>query len=94
MIDTFLGHIDACPTPAHVVKGASELLRNSGFEHVVLEAAFTSSHLQHGFVTRGGTIIAWKNAQTLSRDGIRIVGAHTDSPGLHIKSKPDTQTLN
>ena len=94
MIDTFLGHIDACPTPAHVVKGASELLRNSGFEHVSLEAAFTSSHLQHGFVTRGGTIIAWKNAQTLSRDGIRIVGAHTDSPGLHIKSKPDTQTLN
>ena len=94
MIDTFIGHIDACPTPAHVVERASEMLNSSGFERVSLESAFTRSHLQHGYVTRGGTIIAWKNAQTLSTNGIRIVGAHTDSPGLHIKTKPDTQTLN
>ena len=94
MIDAFLGHIDACPTPAHVVKRASELLNGSGFDRVSLESAFTSGHLEHGYVTRGGTIIAWRNAQTLSTNGIRIVGAHTDSPGLHIKTKPDTQTLN
>jgi aspartyl aminopeptidase len=94
MIDEFLGHIDACPTPAHVVKRASELLNGIGFDRVSLESAFTSGHLEHGYVTRGGTIIAWRNAQTLSTNGIRIVGAHTDSPGLHIKNKPDTQTLN
>ena len=94
MIDTFLGHIDACPTPAHVVERVSEILNDSGFHRVSLESAFTSNHLQHGYVTRGGTIIAWKNAQSFSTNGIRIVGAHTDSPGLHIKTKPDTQTLN
>ena len=94
MIDAFIRHIDACPTSAHVVKRASDILNANRFEHVSLESAFTSNHLQHGYVTRGGTIIAWKNADTLSTNGIRIVGAHTDSPGLHIKTKPDTQTLN
>ena len=94
MIDSLLRHIDACPTSAHVVKRASDILNENGFDHVSLESAFTNSHLRHGYVTRGGTIIAWKNADTLSTNGIRIVGAHTDSPGLHIKTKPDTQTLN
>ena len=94
MIDSLLRHIDACPTSAHVVKRTSDILDANGFEHVSLESAFTSNHLQHGYVTRGGTIIAWRNAQALVSNGVRIVGAHTDSPGLHIKSKPDTQTLN
>jgi aspartyl aminopeptidase len=94
MINTFLEHIDACPTAHHVVDRASALLQENGFDHVALNAPFTKSDLQHGHVTSGGTIIAWKNAQAISANGIRIVGAHTDSPGLHIKTNPDTQTLN
>jgi aspartyl aminopeptidase len=94
MINTFLEHIDACPTAHHVVDRASALLQENGFDHVALNAPFTKSDLQHGYVTSGGTIIAWKNAQAISANGIRIVGAHTDSPGLHIKTNPDTQTLN
>ena len=94
MLEALLRNIDACPTSAHVVQRASEIIIENGFDHVSLESPFTSGNLQHGYVARGGTIIAWKNAQTLSTDGIRIVGAHTDSPGLHIKTKPDTQTLN
>ena len=94
MLDALLRNIDACPTSHHVVQRASEILIEHGFNHISLESPFTNGDLQHGYVTRGGTIIAWKNAQKLSTDGIRIVGAHTDSPGLHIKTKPDTQTLN
>lgn len=94
MIETFLGNIDTCPTAHHVVRRASAILKDNGFDGVSLDSAFTSDHLQHGFVTSGGTIIAWKNAQKITPNGIRIVGAHTDSPGLHIKPNPDTQTLN
>ena len=94
MINRFLEHIDACPTAHHVVDRASSLLQGSGFKRVALDAGFTSEHLQHGFVSDGGTIIAWKNAHSISGNGIRIVGAHTDSPGLYIKPNPDTRTLH
>lgn len=94
MINKFLEHIDACPTAHHVVDRASSILRTSGINQVALDSAFTTEHLQCGFVVSGGTIIAWKNAHSIAENGIRIVGAHTDSPGLHIKPNPDTRTLN
>ena len=94
MIESFLTHIDACPTAHHVVRRTAAILKDNGFKDVSLDSAFSSDQLQHGFVINGGTIVAWRNAQTISADGIRIVGAHTDSPGLHIKPNPDTQTLN
>jgi aspartyl aminopeptidase len=94
VITALLEHIDACPTAHHVVDRASSLLQGSGFKRVALDAGFTPEHLQHGFVSDGGTIIAWKNVQSISEQGIRIVGAHTDSPGLHLKPNPDTRILN
>ena len=94
MISNFLEHIDACPTAHHVVDRAASILRQNGINQVALDAGFTTQHLQHGFVSSGGTIIAWKNAHSIAGNGIRIVGAHTDSPGLHIKPNPDTRILN
>ena len=94
MINRFLEHIDACPTAHHVVDRASGLLGANGFTHVSLNSPFIASDLDQGFVVSGGSIIAWKNAKSIAEHGMRIVGAHTDSPGLHIKPNPDTQTLN
>ena len=94
MISKFLEHIDACPTAHHVVDRAASILGTSGINQVSLDSGFTTEHLQNGFVSSGGTLIAWKNAHSIAENGIRIVGAHTDSPGLHIKPNPDTRTLN
>ena len=94
MISNFLEHIDACPTAHHVVDRAASILGTSGINQVSLDSGFTTEHLQIGFVSSGGTLIAWKNAHSIAENGIRIVGAHTDSPGLHIKPNPDTRTLN
>ena len=94
MINTFLEHVDACPTAHHVVDRVSALLQSRGINQVHVDAEFSTEHLECGFVVNGGTIIAWKNAQSIAKQGIRIVGAHTDSPGLHIKPNPDTRTLN
>lgn len=93
MINKFLEHIDACPTAHHVVDRAASILGTSGINRVSLDTGFTSEHLQSGFVSSGGTIIAWRNAHAIAENGIRIVGAHTDSPGLHIKPNPDTRSL-
>lgn len=94
MISNFLEHIDACPTAHHVVDRVASILHQSGFDQVALNSGFTTDHLRSGFILSGGTIIAWKNAQSLAVHGLRIVGAHTDSPGLHVKPNPDTRTLN
>jgi len=94
VISKFLEHIDACPTAHHVVERAASILGTSGINQVSLDSGFTTEHLQNGFVSSGGTLIAWKNAHSIAENGIRIVGAHTDSPGLHIKPNPDTRTLN
>lgn len=94
MINTFLENIDACPTAHHVVDRAASILQSNGFYQAPLAQSFAGKHLDHGFIVKEGSIVAWKNAQSISEDGIRIVGAHTDSPGLHIKPNPDTQTLN
>lgn len=94
MISNFLEHIDACPTAHHVVDRVASILHQSGFDQVALNSGFTTEHLRSGFISSGGTIIAWKNAQSFAVHGLRIVGAHTDSPGLHVKPNPDTRTLN
>ncbi|MFM8688296.1 MAG: hypothetical protein ACKODR_06005 [Acidimicrobiaceae bacterium] len=42
-----------------------------------------------GFIARAGSLIAWRKGKQTARNGFRIVGGHTDSPGLRIKPNPD-----
>ncbi|MEY2779523.1 MAG: hypothetical protein RL623_703, partial [Actinomycetota bacterium] len=90
MIESFLASIDASPTAHHVVDLASSKLSANGFVALDKNSSLTVGHLDKGYVINNGSIIAWKNAKTIGEHGLRIVGAHTDSPGLHIKPKPDS----
>src|SRR5690606_27263650 len=43
-----------------------------------------------GFVRRAGTLIAWRAGTTPPAvSGFRLLGAHTDSPNLRLKPRPD-----
>lgn len=90
MIESFLASIDASPTAQHVVDLASSKLSANGFIALDKNSLLTVDHLDKGYVINNGSIIAWKNAKTIGEHGLRIVGAHTDSPGLHLKPKPDS----
>ena len=46
-----------------------------------------------GFVRRGGALIAWRLADGRP-SSLRIVGAHTDSPGLRLHPHPDQAIAN
>ena len=90
-IATLLAQLDASPTAHHVVEWWRKRLTDAGFLDCSLNDNLSG---ERGFVCRGGAIIAWKVPQKSLQHGFRIVGAHSDSPGLHIKPQPNKQHAN
>lgn len=82
--------IDASPTPFHAVSNARERLDAAGFE--CLDEADTWRVEPRGkyYVTRNdSSLVAFRcGARALVDDGLRMVGAHTDSPCLKLKPNP------
>ena len=90
MISDLCKQLDSSPTANHLVEHWSRILTDRGFN----EFAHGAPVGARGFVRVGGALIAWSNTDDFERRGIRIVGAHTDSPGLHIKHNPFTEIYN
>ena len=81
-------HIDASPTPGHAVERARELLASAGGRTPVGAADAASPGLW--YLADGGALTAWLVGERHgARSGLRIVGAHTDSPNLRLKPRPD-----
>ena len=82
-----LDFIDASPSPWHAVNTVEQRLLAQGFNRLEESQAWQLNAGQSYFVTRGGaSIIAFTiGKQALTDSGFRIVGAHTDSPGLRLK---------
>lgn len=76
----------ACPTARHVVHHWSGIATNSEFVEAG-SGEWDESLLDRGFARSGGALVAWRNMRGMVADGVRIVGAHTDSPGLHLKPR-------
>ncbi|MEM9468000.1 MAG: M18 family aminopeptidase [Actinomycetota bacterium] len=79
--------IDASPTPYHAVARARAALDAAGFSPYDP----STGPVGRWYHAKGGGIVAWvvTDAHDAST-GLRIVGAHTDSPNLRIKPRPDT----
>lgn len=98
MIDTvckqqvidLLDFIDRCPSPWHAAHDVATELQKHGFELL--------SETQYWQLEPGGryyvirddsSIIAFIQGQEpIAESGFRIIGAHTDSPGLRVKPNP------
>lgn len=85
-----LSDLAASPTPYHAVARTRDLLLAAGFVEVD-----GSEDLPAGpgprFLVQGGTLIAW--IQGTEHRGFTVVGAHTDSPNLRVKSRPDVTSV-
>ena len=93
MTDTLLldlvEYLDASPSHWHATLASAERLRAAGFDELRLEQTWDQVPAK-GFVTRGAALIGWSRAQgAKATSALRIVGAHTDSPGLRVKPRPD-----
>lgn len=84
--------LDACPSPWHVVDHYRARLTAAGFSDVRLTDDW-SDVPDRGVVVSGGALIAWRGAATPGPQSFRIVGAHTDSPCLRVKPRPDGGSL-
>ncbi|WP_272992054.1 M18 family aminopeptidase [Porticoccus hydrocarbonoclasticus] len=86
-----LDFIYQSPTPFHAVKNMREILEAGGFTRLPEE---TDWDIQPGgryyTVRNGSSLIAFiAGHQSALESGIRLVGAHTDSPCLKVKPKPE-----
>jgi aspartyl aminopeptidase len=89
-VDDLLAYLDASPSPWHAVASSVARLEAAGFVAVDEHDDWTSGVPAAGYVTRGGALVGWRLPRDDRPDaGFRIVGAHTDSPGLRVKPRPD-----
>jgi len=86
-----LAFIDASPSPYHAVAEAARRLRADGFVEVFETDSWPMAPGRH-FLIRGGSLVAWAGdaGAAAAGDGFRVIGAHTDSPNLRVKPRPDT----
>lgn len=96
MINDFLGFLDASPTPFHAVSSMRERLEAAGFQALQETEAWDLKPGGGYYTTRNdSSIVAFKlGHRPLAEAGVRMVGAHTDSPCLKVKPRPELRRKN
>ncbi|MGO1693460.1 MAG: M18 family aminopeptidase, partial [Marinobacter sp.] len=86
-----LKFLNASPTPWHAVTTMKQQLDTAGFEELDEKDDWSLEQNRGYYVTRNGSsIVAFRTgAQDATASGIRMVGAHTDSPCLKVKPNPE-----
>lgn len=90
-IDAFAAFVQASPSSFHAAATIAAELEQHGFaSHDEAQAWPAIQGGSRGYVKRDGAIIAWRAAADITATSpVRILGAHTDSPGFVLKPQPD-----
>jgi aspartyl aminopeptidase len=92
-VNGLLDFIKSAPTPFHAVEVMAQILERHGFKKLDESDQWTMDNTgqeQRYYVTRNdSSIIAFQLNQSLVETGMRMVGAHTDSPCLKVKPNPE-----
>ena len=86
-----LEFIEQSPTAFHAVEQMRQMLTAAGFEQLEEDRYWTQKPSSSCFVIRNGSsIVAVRNgAYHPAEEGLRLIGAHTDSPCLKIRPSPE-----
>jgi aspartyl aminopeptidase len=89
-----LRFIDASPTPYHAVAQAVRRLEGAGYSALAEADLWELAPGDRRHAVRGdASLVAFQvGALPPASGGFRIVGAHTDSPNLRVKPRPDRET--
>ncbi|MBU3071128.1 M18 family aminopeptidase [Aestuariicella sp. G3-2] len=86
-----LDFLSESPTPFHAVRAMSSRLEAKGFSRLLESESWSLTPGERYYFCRNdSSIIAFVyGSQPLAEEGIRMVGAHTDSPCLKVKPQPE-----
>lgn len=87
-VDDLIAFVEASPSSFHAAAEGARRLREAGFVEQIETEAWDASPGGH-FLIRDGALVAWRVPEGASAEsGFRIIGSHTDSPGLKVKPDP------
>jgi aspartyl aminopeptidase len=88
---SLLGFIQAAPSPHHAVQHAASRLLGAGFSPLDEAESWQLRPGARHFVCRGGTSLAAfvVGQEPAQHSGFRLIGAHTDSPNLRLRPRPE-----
>ena len=94
LVKDLLKFIDHSPSPFHAVKNIEQQLRQFNFELLDEKHKWNLKLSGRYYVIRDDSSIIFFVAgdKPLAEAGFKILGAHTDSPGLKIKPKPENSS--
>ncbi|MDH4052457.1 MAG: M18 family aminopeptidase [Rubrivivax sp.] len=89
-IEHFRQFLSASPTPFHAVREMARQLDAAGFEALAEAAAWGLRPGGRYYTTRNGSaLVAFVVGADPVAQGLRMFGAHTDSPCLKVKPQPE-----
>jgi aspartyl aminopeptidase len=90
-VNGLLDFIKCSPTPFHAVQTMVDKLQAAGFQCLDEKDAWPQelSSGRYYVVRNDSSIIAFQLSTPLETSGLRMVGAHTDSPCLKVKPNPE-----
>lgn len=92
MIKSLIEYLNKSVTAYHAVLAAEETLKSKGFIQLDEKDAWDlKPNLKYYVVRSQSALAAWQMGRG-DVPGVRLVGAHTDSPGLHLKPNPQYST--
>jgi aspartyl aminopeptidase len=90
--DDLRAFTDASPSPFHAVAELARRLRAAGFTELAEADPWQLSPGGQHFVVRHGSLIAVRvGTAPLAEAGLRVVGAHTDSPTFKVRPHDDVR---
>ncbi len=90
--DDLRAFVDVSPSPGHAVAELARRLTAAGFTELSETDRWTLHAAGRHFVVRYGSLIAFRlGSGALGDSGMRLVGAHTDSPTFKVRPHSDVR---
>ncbi|WP_127820256.1 M18 family aminopeptidase [Microbacterium sp. CPCC 204701] len=92
--DDLAAFVEASPSSFHAAAEVARRLEDAGFIRLDESESWPATAGGRFVVVRDGAVIAWVVPPTATpATGVRVFGAHSDSPGFKLKPKPTTGRL-